>query len=423
MSSILFRNARVLTMGNAAGPRCGAAMGRLGVIPDADLLITDGMIQEVTDNAARRSRLSAETTIEAAGRVLMPAFVDAHTHACWAGDRLGEWERKLGGATYLELLSEGGGIVATVGAVRSASVEELTDRLLDRLNIMLRHGTTMAEVKSGYGLSTEAEMKMLLAIDAVAQRWPGRIHATACLGHAVDPAIPHDAFVRNTIAETLPAVHDAFPDVCIDAYCEQGAWSLDDCLLLFDRAQSLGHPVRVHADQFQSLGMIPCAIQRKYRSVDHLEATSPDDLQRLAVSDLFGVMLPCSGFQVDGRYADGRGFVDAGGKLVIASNLNPGSAPCFSMPFAIALATRQLGLSPAEAICAATTNAAALLGDEQRGRLHPGQRADVVLLHHTDERQLAYEFGGNPVDVVVCGGDVVFASNVDTGTPTAPSAG
>lgn len=414
MSSILFRNARVLTLGNETGPRRGTAMGRFGVIPNADLLIADGVIQEVTDNATRRSDLSAEITIEAAGRVLMPAFVDAHTHACWVGDRLDEWKRKLSGATYLDLLSEGGGIVKTVTAVRSASVEELTSRLLDRLNIMLRHGTTMAEVKSGYGLSTEAELKMLIAIAAAAQKWQGRIRATACIGHAIDPTVPHDAFVRQTITETLPAVHDAFPGICIDAYCEEGAWSLEDCLALFDRAQSLGHPVRVHADQFHSLGMVPCAIQREYQSVDHLEATSPDDLQRLAESDLFGVMLPCSGFQVDGRYADGRRFVDAGGKLVIASNLNPGSSPCYSMPFTIALATRQLGLSPAEAICAATTNAAVLLGDQRWSCLRPGEFADVVLLHHTDERQLAYEFGGNPVDIVVCRGEIVFANGIDS---------
>ena len=203
----------------------------------------------------------------------MPAFVIATPIACWAGDRLDEWELKRSGATYLELLESGGGIMSTVRAVRASTEETLANLLLERLRVMLRHGTTLVEVKSGYGLSTEAELKMLRAIRAAAQQWPGRLRTTACLGHALDPVeADTESFVQRTIEETLPAVSAEFPAIPIDAYCEQGAWSLDYCLQLFDSAQQLGHPIRVHADQFHSLGMLPAAIQRGYSSVDHLEA-------------------------------------------------------------------------------------------------------------------------------------------------------
>ncbi len=410
MTSLLIRGARVLTMKGPPGPRRGAALSDLGVLECADVLMQDGRIAEVSTTGISPRDVEPDEVILAEGRVLMPAFVDSHTHACWAGDRLDEWEQKLRGATYLELLKSGGGIGATVRAVRAATVDSLAEQLLGRLRVMLRHGTTAVEIKSGYGLSTESELNMLRAIRAAAERWPGRVQATACLGHALDPETDPASFVRRTIEETLPAVSAEFPGIAVDAYCEQGAWTRDDCLRLFDAAQQLGHPVRVHADQFHSLGLIPAAIRRGYRSVDHLEATSNEDLENLARSNVFGVMLPCTGFHLDGRYANGRRFIDAGGQLAIATNFNPGSAPCSSMPMALALAVRHLGLAVAEALVAATLNPALLLDFADAGSIQPGQRADLILLRHRDERQLAHEFGGNPVEAVICGGALVAAS-------------
>ena len=269
-------------------------------------------------------------------------------------------------------------------------------------------GAAHIEVKSGYGLSTRDELKMLRAIAEASGGFPGTVHPTACIGHAIDPDT--EGFVDRTITETLDAVHAEFPGVTIDAYCERGAWSLDDCVRLFDRAMELGHPVRVHADQFNSLGMIPEAIRRGFVSVDHLEATTPAELAALGESECFGVMLPCSGFHVDGRYADGRGLLDAGGLLAIATNANPGSAPCLSVPMAITLAVRYLGVTAAEAIGACTVNAAALLGLKDRGRIAPGLPADLIILRHLDERQLGYEFGGRHVDAVFVGGRLVAGS-------------
>ncbi len=403
--SLFIRNARVLSMGLAPGPRRGAALGELHAIDGADVRVEGGRVVEVGVGVQAPPDARA---IDARGRVVMPAFVDCHTHACWAGDRLDEWEMKQRGATYLEILEGGGGIMSTVRAVRAAGEAGLAASLAERLGVMLGEGTVHAEVKSGYGLSTEDELKMLRAIAAAGETVPGTVHASACIGHAKDPA--QDGFVDRTINETLEAVHDEFPDAPIDAYCEQGAWSLDECLRLFDRALDLGHDVRVHADQFNSMGMIPEAIRRSFTSVDHLEATTPEDLRLLAGSETFGVMLPCSGFHVDGRYADGRAFLDAGGKLAIATNANPGSAPCLSMPMAVALAVRHLGITAAEAIGACTVNAAALLGLDDRGRIAPGMIADLVLLRHTDERQLGYEFGGRHADAVIVGGEIVAGS-------------
>ncbi|MFI4897968.1 MAG: imidazolonepropionase [Phycisphaerales bacterium JB059] len=401
----LIRNARLLTMGPTPGPRRGADLGRLHALDRASLLLHGGVIEAIGDDL---SPPPDAVLIEARGRVVMPAFVDAHTHACWAGDRLDEWERKQQGATYLELLQAGGGIMSTVRSVRAASEEQLARDLSERLGVMLAEGAAHVEVKSGYGLTTRDELKMLRAISRSAQTFPGTLHLTACIGHAKDPDQP--GFVETTLHETLDAVHAEFPEAVIDAYCEQGAWSLNECLRLFDRALELGHRVRVHADQFNDLGMIPEAIRRSFLSVDHLEATVPESLRALGESETFGVMLPCSGFHVDGRYADGRGFLDAGGKLVLATNANPGSAPCLSMPMAIALAVRHLGLTAAQAIGAATANGAALLGLEDRGHLAPGRPADLVLLRHTDERQLGYEFGGRHIDCVIVGGRVVSGS-------------
>lgn len=399
---ILINNARILTLKVGKSPRRGRDHSELTIIPNGSVLIQDHNIQEVSQYQIDAPNAEA---IDARGRVVMPAFIDAHTHLCWAGDRLDEWELKQNGATYLEILNAGGGIMSTVRAVREATVDELTQDLLVRLNAMLREGTTACEIKSGYGLTTTDELKMLDAIKAASKQWPGRVSLTACIGHMIDPDIPD--FVDMTIHETLKEVHDRYPDATIDAYTETGSWDVEQTVRLFEAAKDLGHPIRIHADQFNSLGMLDEAIKLGARSVDHLEATTPEALKKLAHSNTMGVMLPCSGFHVDARYADGRSFIDHGGSLVIATNANPGSAPCLSIPMAITLAVRNLGITTAEAITACTSNAATLLGFNSLGSLQEGQAADIIMLRHRDERQLGYEFGGSHVDMVICNGKMV----------------
>jgi imidazolonepropionase len=388
--SLFVRNARLVTGDDSA------------VVPHTSVRVVGSTIAAID---ASLEPEPGDTLLEAAGRVLMPGFVDAHTHALWAGQRLDEFELKLRGAAYLDILQAGGGIWSTVRSVRAASQSELATLLRERLDVMLSEGTTTVEVKSGYGLGTEHELKMLRATADAARGFPGTIVATALLGHALDPHDPD--FVRRTVEETLPAVHAEFPEVALDAYCETGAWSVDDCRKLMSAAAALGHPLRLHVDQFHSLGGIELALELGARSVDHLEATPASLLERIAHAGVFGVMLPASAFHLDGNYPSARAFLDAGGKLVLASNCNPGSSPTSSMPFVLALAVRKLGITCAEALVASTSRPAELLGLPDRGRVRPGARADLLLLRHRDERLLSYELGGNPVVHVICGGQLV----------------
>jgi imidazolonepropionase len=253
---------------------------------------------------------------------------------------------------------------------------------------------------------------MLRAIHATAQVVPLTVVGTFLGAHAIDKDNPN--FIEETISETLPAVVQEFPEITCDAYCEEGAWSLKDTERLFRAAKELNCPLRVHADQFNSLGMTRLAVEMGVVSVDHLEATTDEDLELLADSSTFGVALPCSGFHLDDRYARARGFVDAGGALAIASNYNPGSAPTPSVPFTIALACRKLRLTPAEAIAAATYNAACVLGLEgELGSIEPGKRASVQLLDSSDERELAYEFATAGPLVVLVDGEIIHTRAVE----------
>jgi len=258
------------------------------------------------------------------------------------------------------------------------------------------------EVKSGYGLTLDAELKLLQAIQRVKQEWPGTVVPTALLGQAIegDPA----AYTRMVVRELLPAVWHEFPGIAIDACCDEGAWSVEACVRLFERAHKHGLPLRVQADQLGSTGMVAEALKFFARSIDGLEGATKADLLALAASNTFGVMTPATGFHRGGRYARAGAFVDSGGLLALASNYNPLTAPTFSMPLVIALAVRMSGLTPAEAITACTVNAASVLGLTDRGTIEPGRRADLILLRHRDERLLAHEFGGNPVDSVVVAG-------------------
>ena len=406
--SIAITNGRVLTLrspesGNA--PRRGSDLSELGVLERGWVLVQGGRIKDLGNGTP--PEFAAETRIiDARGRVVMPALVDCHTHACFLGDRNDEFEARLAGAGYLEILAAGGGIMSTVRSVRSASEAELVEALLRRLEQTARLGTGTIEVKSGYGLDPDTELKMLRAIHTAAERAPQIVMPTFLGAHALDSdAADPDHAVERIIAEALPAAAAAFPGIACDAYCEEGAWSLADCRRLFESAVQLGCVVRVHTDQFNSLGMTKFAIELGARSVDHLEATTPEDLRLLADSSTIGVLLPSTGFSLDDRYAAGRELVDLGGAVAIASNLNPGSAPSPSLTFAMALACRKCRLKPAEAITAATFNAACVLGlQDEVGSLEIGKRADILLLDTADERTLGVEIAGpGPVAVMLKG--------------------
>jgi imidazolonepropionase len=398
---LFIRNARILTLAGEDRPRRGAALRELGVIEHGDVLVTEGTIAAV---APKLEVPEGAEIVEANGRVLMPGFIDCHTHACWAGDRLGEWEQKLRGIPHREILQAGGGRAATVRAVRAETKKQLSSGLKPRLEALLREGTTTVEIKSGYGLATEEELKMLRAIVRAGNDWPGTVVPTALLGAGFEGSL--DEFARMVVKEMLPEVAREFPDIAVEAICERDAWSVEACMRLFEKARKY-HPIRVQADQFNSLGMLPEAIRLNARSVEHLEASTKADLLQLAQSRTCGVVLPCAGFETNQRYARAGFLVDAGGAVALATGCSPDTTPTHSMPFAIALAVRHCGLTAAEAIAACTVNAAAALDLRDRGTIVAGQRADLILLRHRDERLLAWELGGNPVELVICGGNRV----------------
>ncbi len=403
MTSLTIANARVLTLAGPEHVRRGASLRNLGVIENGFVRIEDGRIARVGEGEPRGRD---GTIVDADGRVVMPCWVDCHTHACWAGARFSEYEMRLAGASYLDVLRAGGGIMSTVRAVRAASEETLCANLLTRLDRLAANGTSVVEVKSGYGLTPDDELKMLRAIRSAAGQTRQIVSATFLGAHAVDEGDPH--CVERMITEALPAVAREFPGITCDAFCEEGAWSLADTRRLFEAAKAQGCKLRVHTDQFTSNGMTRLAIEMGAVSVDHLEAINPDDLCHLARSETIGVLLPISGFQLDDRFAPARELVDAGAAIAIASNCNPGTALVSSMIPAVSLAVRRLRLTPAEAIVAATYNAACVLGLEfETASLEPGKRADVQLLDVRDERELGFDMGMPSPRLVVIDGEVV----------------
>ena len=406
MPPLTIINARIVTLAQRAdaNARRGKALADLGIIERGYVRLEDRRIAAVGAGDAPE-RTDGEV-IDAGGCVLMPTFVDCHTHSCWAGNRFDEFEMALHGASYLDILKAGGGIMSTVRAVRAASDEELLMPMLRRLAAMAALGTGTVEIKSGYGLNTDNELKMLRVIHAATRQTTQLITGTFLGAHALDPDNPR--CVEQIINETLPAVAAEFPEITVDAFCEKGAWSLNDVCRLFQAAKDLGCPIRVHSDQFNSLGATRLAIDMGAVSVDHLEALSTDDVPLLAASKTIAVMLPCSGFQLDNGYAPARSLIDAGAAVAIATNFNPGSAPSPAMPFTIALACRRLKMTPAEAITAATFNAACVLGLQDRvGSLEVGKRADLQLLDTFDERELGYEISGAGPLVVISNGEIV----------------
>ncbi|MCH2137499.1 MAG: imidazolonepropionase [Phycisphaerales bacterium] len=402
MSDLLLVNARLVTLGGHEGPRHGTDMSALGVIERGWATIDGTRISAVGEGDPPEDA-QADATLDCEGRAVLPAWVDCHSHACWAGSRIDEWAHMLAGTAYLDILAAGGGIMATVRAVRKAPVEVLSRNLLERIGRHRLMATGTLEVKSGYGLTTESELKMLRAIHDTSLMTDLLITGTFLGAHAIDP--DDDNFVDRVITETLPAVASEFPGIPCDVYLETGAWSLADTRRYLEAAVDLSCPVRLHADQFNSLGGVPLAVELGARSVDHLEATTPEDAQRLGASSTIGVLLPVSGFHVDQRWADGRQLIDAGAAVAVATNDNPGSAPSPSMGMALGLSCRRNGLSPAEAICAATWNAACVLGlEDEVGAIAPGMRANLQILDTNDERVVCWEVAPPPPPVLLMNG-------------------
>jgi imidazolonepropionase len=404
-------------------PQRGDRLGDLGIIPNGAVLIRDSLIQEAGKSADLLARFPNEDRLDAGGCVLMPGFVDPHTHLVWAGDRAAEFEMRLQGKSYMEIMAAGGGIQSTVNATRSAGFDDLLSQTRKHVRSIFALGTTSAEAKSGYGLELESEIKQLEVLLKLDAEGPLELFPTFLGAHAVPKEYQDhaDDYVALICEKMLPEVNrwwnthaEAKPLPFVDVFCEKGAFNLMQSRRILETAKDLGFPLKIHADEFENLGGALLASELGAVSADHLVKTSPEDIRALAASQTAAVSLPCTPFGLaEKEYSPAKEIIQAGGLLALASDLNPGTAWCGSMQFVIALACRYMRLTPAQAVAAATINAAAAVGQAERlGSIHPGKQADLLVLSVADYRHLAYQFGGNLVSKVIKKGKVYSQSEL-----------
>lgn len=406
------------------GPQRGHDLGNLGILEDGAVLIRDEKIVAMGKSTDLRAAYPHEPTLDASGCVVMPGFVDPHTHLIWAGDRAKEFEMRLvDGAKYLDILAAGGGILSTVRATRSASIETLLAQTRPRLLRMFAHGTTTVEAKTGYGLQTATELRLLKALLSLDEENRLDLAITFLGAHAIAPEFKGDpqGYTDQLCETTLPLVQQWWEAHApgqslpfVDVFCETGAFDLARSRQILTRAKELGFPLKIHADEFDNLGGASLAVELGAVSADHLVKISDADIAALGKSDTVAVALPCTPFGLaESEYTPAHKILDAGGILALATDCNPGTAWNESMQFAIALACRYMKLTPAQAIAAATINAAhAIRRADKVGSLELGKQADLLILSVPDYRHLGYRFGTNLVRQVIKRGRVY---SVDVG--------
>lgn len=443
---IIYNAGQLATCASEGKPKRLAHMRDVGLIAGGAAAIKDGIIAAVGTNAEIFEDFETENTINAGGRVVCPAFVDPHTHIVFAGDRINEFEMKIKGADYLEIMASGGGILNSAKKTRAASLEELVGQSGVRLDKMLAHGTATAEIKTGYGLDAETELKMLQAIEELARSRAVDLIATFLPAHAVPPEYKEnpDEYVDLICAEMLPAAFRWYQNsfyrngsdggltfhapetvqkeiknsasrqkpLFVDVFCEKNAFSLGQSRRVLETAKSLGFELKAHVDEFTNLGCARAAIELGATSIDHLDATSDEEIKLLAASETIGIVTPTVNFNFGAaHFADARKMIDAGCAVALSTDYNPGSAPCPSQAMAMAIACRYQKLLPAETLNAVTVNAAFAIGlGEKTGSLEAGKQADFLILDTKDFREIAYEFGSNFVETVIKNGKIVYSN-------------
>lgn len=417
---LIVANARqLLTCASGGKPKRGADLRDVGLQDNGAIGVDDGKIIAVGYSEQILRSFTAEKTIDARGKTVAPGFVDCHTHIVYAGNRLDEFELKIKGADYLEILAAGGGIISTVNQTRAAAQNELSEQSIGRLSQMLRHGTTTAEVKTGYGLNTATEIKMLDIIAELDHTQLVDLVPTFLAAHAVPPEFrgKTEAYVDLICDEMLPMAMHWFNDLHFvfeqtpffcDVFCENNAFDLTQSRRILEVAKTLGFRLKAHVDEFTNLGGARMAIELGAVSIDHLDETSDAEIALLAASDTIAVVTPAVNFNFgSSKYADARKLIDAGCAVAVSTDFNPGSAPCPSLPEAMAIASRYQKLLPAETFNAATVNAAHAVGlGDKIGSIEIGKIADLVIFSTDDYRQIVYEFGTNFVETVIKKGQV-----------------
>jgi imidazolonepropionase len=389
---------QLATPAGTAAPLRGRALAEVDVVEDAYVLCAGASIESVGRMRDLPPLDGEIEEVDGRGLCAIPGLVDCHTHACFAGDRVEEFALRARGATYEQLHAAGGGIMSTVRATRAAGEQALADVVRKHRGWMLRAGTTTFESKSGYGLDHDTELASLRAVKAAGgvPTWLG--------AHAVPPEFGDaGAYLDFALAEVLPPAAEIAE--AADVFLERGAFDAAQARRYLTACAGAGLALRLHGDQFTEKGAVPLAIELGARSVDHLEATGDAGVAALGKGDVAAVLLPASALFLARPMPPARDLVDAGAIVALATDFNPGSAFCESLPVVCSLAATQLGLSPAEALAACTVNPAHVLGRSDRvGRLAPGYDADIVLIDAPDWRYLAYHLGANLVaDIVLQG--------------------
>jgi len=399
----LFRNANIFTPSDPGTPLTGKRLGEIVQFEQGAIFCQDGLIKAVGDEHQVTASLlpgEAEVEVDCEGCCLIPGFVDPHTHLCFAETREKEFALRMEGAEYLEILRQGGGILSSVRAVRAASEEELLSVTLQHALSALELGTTTLEIKSGYGLNTETELKMLRVIDRVGRETPLDVVPTFLGAHAVpeEHAKDPDTYVNIVIEEMIPAVSDQGIARFCDIFCEQGVFSVEQSRRILKEARQAGLGIKIHADEVHDLGGAGLAAELGATSAEHLLAASDGNLKAMANKGVMAVLLPATAYSLRKAYAPARKMIDYGVPVALATDCNPGSSYTESMPFVFGLAVMDMNLSVSEALAAATLNSAyAVSMAKQVGSLDVGKSADFLLLDGESPAILAYHAGVSPV--------------------------
>jgi len=386
---------QLVTLAGPRRPRTGGELSELAIVGDGGMLIRDGRIEAVGPSAEIEKKAGDAEVIDARGKVVLPGFIDAHTHLVFAGNRLGDFERRARGDTYEQIAKAGGGIWSTVEKTRAATEPDLLAQARRHADWFLLCGTTTVESKSGYGLSVEDELKILRVMRGLNQETPLEIVPTFLGAHAVPRKMRADEYVDLVVNEMLWRVtSDGLAEFC-DVFCERGYFDIEQSRRILTAAKKLGLKLRIHADQLSNSGGAKLAAELKTTTADHLEKTDEQGIAALKSADVQPVLLPASVYALGARhYPRAREMIEAGLAVVIATDFNPGSSPTPSMPMILSLACTQMKMSPAEAISASTINPAYSLGrGDQIGSLESGKMANFSIFNCEDYRELVYWFG------------------------------
>jgi imidazolonepropionase len=415
MSSLAVLHAsQLITMIGPKRPRVRTELPELGIIRDGGMLIRDGKIERVGPSEEIEKIVGDAEIVDAGGRVVMPGFVDAHTHLVFAGNRLDDFERRARGETYEQIAKAGGGIWSTVENTRAASEADLLTQAKEHANWFLRCGTTTVEAKSGYGLTVEDELKILRVLRQLKKEAPLEIVPTFLGAHAVPRELSPDEYLGIVITEMLPLVTaEKLAEFC-DVFCDHGYFDIDQSRKILSAAEKLGLKLRGHVDQLTNSGGAKLMAEMGATTADHLEETDEQGIAALKKANVQPVLLPSSVYALgSSRYPRAREMIDAGLAIVLATDFNPGSSPTPSMPMVLSLACTQMKMSPAEVIAASTVNAAYSVNrGDKIGSLEAGKLANFVIFDCEDYRELAYWFGISQTHAVYVRGKCVLTNDV-----------